>query len=642
MAPTVTATQCGTGAAGGMCLTVKVLTGISGTQTGVTATSITVTTPELAITPGHTGSVVYGAAGSGNSATAFTAAAGTTFTQNVSDTTDGTVYSTFRSTSTVTSGTPITLGGSAPPGGTAGFIDIALAEILNSGTLTEDASSPAVVSTTTAQALTTASFTPPTPALIVAMVSTDATGSGAVTMTVTDTQGLTWTQQASASGSGTAYSGVWIAPVGAVTLTASASRAETVTISAVAAKASGIYAAATALHLTGGPSRLITASIAAGATLSGGGSITNGSQLIGMFTGSPSSALNMSTNTGPNALLGSASYPLPSVQTVLTSPLKSIPTPSRGYFGIDGTSELTDIAAYWTSGSGTTYVANNNYTNKGGIVPGGGLTIDGYAVAAGTEVFQFMDFPETFGFDSPGPSVLFRGCRIRGGASAPGFFGTEAGGTWTSSLYIHFCDLGGADPSANLAIVAIDVEQGANLRCYRNYISYVTTGIQPNMGTFCDVIQNFIEKLTNSGTSHLNGISINGGNSNFLLTANRIVTALNDDNGVQVNQTDCISMFQDFGTFPGTGTNSDSSVGYWVTNNYVGGTGYCFYIGQNAGTAASTVNNVHFNGNSVTTSSYSTGGNFGAATAIPAWSSYGNTETGNLWADGASAGTSFI
>lgn len=378
-------------------------------------------------------------------------------------------------------------------------------------------------------------------------------------------------------------------------------------------------------------------------SLSGSGVITSGSQLIGQLAGT-------STNVGPNALLASASYPLPTYTGTSLGPLQQVPLPTRGFWQIDGTDEITDIAAHVWGSTTQAYVSNNTSANKGGIVGGAGATIDGYPVPAGTVVFQFLDFSTNGNnggnlyFTTGGPNILFRGCRFRAGSyAAPGVFNSETGG-FASDLYIHYCDLGGSGPSlADCATVAIDVEQGANLRCLRNYISYVSTGMQPNMGTFCDVIENFIEKITLADpTWHLNGIAVNGGNPNFLILRNSIVTANTDELGNAITQTDCIAMFQDFGTFPGNGTNSDGSTGYYVQGNFVGGTGYCFYIGQNAGTAASTVNNVHFDNNLVTTASYSTGGSFGPANAIPTWGSFGNEETNNLWADGSLSGTSFI
>lgn len=390
--------------------------------------------------------------------------------------------------------------------------------------------------------------------------------------------------------------------------------------------------------------RLPKPSLAGSGVSSGSGAITNGSQLVGQLAGPGT------TNVGPNALLNSSSYPLPTYTGTSVGPLQQVPLPSRGYWLIDGADEITDICAFVWGSTTQVYVNNNTATNKGGIVPSGGMTIDGYPVPAGTYVFQFLDF-STDGnsggnlyFESGGPHVLFRGCRFRAGSyAAPGVFNSETGG-FANDLYIHYCDAGGSGPSlADCATVAIDVEAGANLRVLRNYISYVSTGVQPNMGTFCDVIENFIEKITLADpTWHLNGISVNGGNPNFRILRNHIVIAATDEDGNAITQTDCISMYQDNGTFPGTGTNSDGTTGYFISGNYVGGTGYCFYLGQNAGTAPTTVEFLTFENNLVTTSVYATGGANGTVAAVPTWSpTYHNVESGNNWADGPNAGISF-
>ena len=201
----VTAAQSGTGTSAGIALTVKVVTGASGT--GATAESVAVTTPELAITPSGTGSWVYGALVDGDATTAFTAAANTTFTQNQYWSADATTFATFRSTGTTTASTPVTLGATAPTG-TAGQLAIALLEIETSGTLAEDASSPAAAYTTTATTVSTASFAPPASALLVAMVSSDCSGTSGQSMTiaVSDSSGLTWTRRVTGtitSGTGT-------------------------------------------------------------------------------------------------------------------------------------------------------------------------------------------------------------------------------------------------------------------------------------------------------------------------------------------------------------------------------------------------------------------------------------------------------
>lgn len=209
MSYTVTAAQSGGNTFNGIALTVKVLTGAAATQNGQTAGSDSVTTPDLAITPNATGSWVYGALVNDVASPAYTPGAATTFTQNVTDATNGAVYGTFRSTATTTGGTPVTLGATAP---TPLHTAITLAEILASGTLAEDASSPAVISTTAATTVTTASFTPPAGSLLVAVVSSNFSGWAASTVTVTSTgsPSLAWTRQAA---DGFGLTSVWIAQV---------------------------------------------------------------------------------------------------------------------------------------------------------------------------------------------------------------------------------------------------------------------------------------------------------------------------------------------------------------------------------------------------------------------------------------------
>ena len=206
----VTATQGGTGTDNGIILTVKVVTGAlpAAFQDGATGNNSALTVPQQAVTPTATGSWIYGAVTNVAAATAFTANASTTFSQNVLYTGDGDTFGTFRSAGTTTASTPVTVGASAPSEATTNLI-WAAAEILASGTLAEDPSSPAPKNTTTATTISTASFTPPAGALIVAQVSNNGTGSGTLTMTVSG-GGLTWTQLA---GETLNAASVWIAQV---------------------------------------------------------------------------------------------------------------------------------------------------------------------------------------------------------------------------------------------------------------------------------------------------------------------------------------------------------------------------------------------------------------------------------------------
>jgi hypothetical protein len=215
---TVTATQGGSANADGMMLALRVLTGAAaaGSQTGTTDTSVTVTTPELSITPSATGSFVYGAITAFGESSAFTAAPSTTFFSGGNEESGEVTYGTFRMTTpdTTTAGTAETVGASAPTGYTPDYVQIALAEILEASGgpgLAEDVSTPAIAYTTT-ETVTTPSFNPPPGALLVAIVAPGNTGaSGNQTITISSTPSVTWTELIAISSSGDAATGIWIA-----------------------------------------------------------------------------------------------------------------------------------------------------------------------------------------------------------------------------------------------------------------------------------------------------------------------------------------------------------------------------------------------------------------------------------------------
>jgi hypothetical protein len=99
---------------------------------------------------------------------------------------------------TVTAGTQVTLGASAP---TADRKDWASYEVRPSGASipSRDASAPAVVTSAT-NTVTTASFTPSAGAVLVALGTTNLWSSSAPT--ISDTSGLTWTRRAWFAGGG--------------------------------------------------------------------------------------------------------------------------------------------------------------------------------------------------------------------------------------------------------------------------------------------------------------------------------------------------------------------------------------------------------------------------------------------------------
>ena len=212
MAVTVTAAESGT-TFNGILLRVRVLTGTAASQAGAaTATQAGTAAHQASITTTVTGSQVYGALAEVGG-TNFTGAAGTTIVDSQVDSSNGGTWGSCKTTSAT--GTPgaTTVGASAPS--TAG--GCALLEILPSGTITEDASSPVTAFTFVTTTITTASFTPPPGSLLVAMVSADA--STATTVTVSG-GALTWTQQVVSQTTGNLYTGVWTAAVPPAQVTA--------------------------------------------------------------------------------------------------------------------------------------------------------------------------------------------------------------------------------------------------------------------------------------------------------------------------------------------------------------------------------------------------------------------------------------
>jgi hypothetical protein len=211
---TVTVTQSGGLPANGTFLNVTVLTGAAdgSVQTGAIASAniAGLTAAQTSITTTTTGSVVYGHLHRASSGTAFIANASTTLDDNVQDTANAKYWGTCRTTTAT--GTPgaVTVGASNTA--STATSQIALAEILAAGTITEDASSPATVLAASAQSATSATFTPPDGALLLAIIGTE-DASAAATVTVTG-GGLTWTALVEKGNTGAqVYSGVWIAQV---------------------------------------------------------------------------------------------------------------------------------------------------------------------------------------------------------------------------------------------------------------------------------------------------------------------------------------------------------------------------------------------------------------------------------------------
>lgn len=210
---TVTATASGSQASAGVALSVRVLTGAAAVQAGATVHNEALAVPNMAITPLSDGSVVYGAVANGLAASFTQRDAATTIFQNIGDSVTNEGYLIFRGTNPTSHGVAQTLGASAP--GAGGQMLGVLAEIqaATGKTIAEDASSPAAVFVDALTA-STAGFTPPGGAVLVAIVSLNYNNASTpnVAVALSDSTGLTWTQVIGNSGpGGQDLCSVWIA-----------------------------------------------------------------------------------------------------------------------------------------------------------------------------------------------------------------------------------------------------------------------------------------------------------------------------------------------------------------------------------------------------------------------------------------------
>jgi hypothetical protein len=150
------------------------------------------------------------------------------------------------------------------------------------------------------------------------------------------------------------------------------------------------------------------------------------------------------------------------------------------------------------------------------------------------------------------------------------------------------------------------------IRVLGNNIWHTATGVQMGAGLIAD---NYIHDVGYKSGDHVNGITVNGSAIPLTIKHNTVF--------VNFNQTDAISLFEDFGV----------EANKVIKNNLVAGGSYTIYGGQNNG--GPQTYNIRIVNNRFSRRFYSEGGQFGPAAYFSA-SGPGNVWSGNIW-DGTEA-----
>jgi hypothetical protein len=181
----------------------------------------------------------------------------------------------------------------------------------------------------------------------------------------------------------------------------------------------------------------------------------------------------------------------------------------------------------------------------------------------------------------------------------------------TANVTIEDTDITSPSAGAGRLLVGIKDIYGdsTGLQVLRTDISHTGTGIQVESGLLQD---NYIHDMGYKPGDHINGTTSNGGTALLTIRHNTVFN--------QIDQTDAISLFQDFGP----------QANRVIDNNLLAGGGYTLYAGANAG-RESGATNIHVTNNRFAKTFYPNGGSYGPLAAYV--SGQGNTFTGNVWDD---------
>jgi hypothetical protein len=271
--------------------------------------------------------------------------------------------------------------------------------------------------------------------------------------------------------------------------------------------------------------------------------------------------------------------------------------PDETNTGIPDGTTLTRVPEDATEGDGWSW----NSTYQMIEVDGAGATLENLDVTGGIDVNVSQ--------------VTIRHCRI-----------TLTGEAWgiglrhSNDVTVDGCEI--SSPAAtgpDRLLVGIKDIYGDTTGSHivRNEIWHTSTAIQIANGV---IENNYVHDFGLNDGDHLNGVTVGGGDDTPLTVRHN--TIFNDH-----DQTDAISLFQDFG----------GEANKMVDDNLVAGGGYCIY----GGAGSEQTSNIRITNNRIATLYAPNGGDFGW---LAAWDETGpdNVLSGNIWDDtGDSADADF-
>lgn len=246
----------------------------------------------------------------------------------------------------------------------------------------------------------------------------------------------------------------------------------------------------------------------------------------------------------------------------------------------------------------TQEVRNSPYPPFVQELESGALLIEGYALTGELDIYA--------------DNVIMTGCSVTvtGGGSA---LGVTLRGSGPYSL--SYCQISGADPSANRVSEAIDVIGSGDATITSCNLYWCSKALETSgSATGVTFARNYCHDIGYQAGDHSENIFLAAGVSGITVTGNTILNPL--------TQTACIFS---------NGSVTDCT----FSGNLFGGGGYALYAGSGGSSTG-----VAYEGNWFSTAYYPNCGEFGViyTASYPTWGSNGNVWSGNAWYDGRNAG----